>query len=373
MGSEGNSMELNVLSHFLLFLAGVVSLLLFSISLVVLVIFCLQTHKFKSRQLAAGFTVNQPCVFQTSLCLAFSIVTTFAYYQLAAGIFWIITESSISDDQFIVSFLQILINTGSFFLFITLSLCFPLFYFLRLYLTFKESTFALQNKTIIFYIILIIISTIIAIIGYICGITNDWNDTTYTIFAISSIISLFITSCICFQFCVKLFCLIEMQRNSRLIINVDYNHRPDINGSQIDNNMIDDYRASSGYEYDSYSYSIDNEITFNQKQEKLIALITKQSLLVFMGNFTLFLYDFSQAIISLSVVTDDKRINLILNIILGIVSFPATSVVPIVIWLSFSFASKQYDCICAKCDKCFANCCEFFAVYTARRRLAARS
>lgn len=149
-----------------------------------------------------------PGIFQISVYLAFLACIPFTCFLLVHGPILLLSKT-----MSLSSFLSTLRDIIYSWVYVALSTLIPLLYLLRLCTTFEDSILALQNKTIIIYLILIFIDTTFAVIGCMYGIDSINTPSFFCLFAATSI-SIPTTICICSQFGFKLFHLIDMQRNS---------------------------------------------------------------------------------------------------------------------------------------------------------------
>lgn len=301
--------------------------------------------------------------FPMLLCLAFLTCVPCTLYFLVNGPYWILTETtSLSNNDVFQFILSVLRDMVFLWLYAGLSAFIPLLYLLRLYLTFKESTFALAHKTIILYLIFIFIGTVIAGIGCIYGITSTnivWDSLTFYFFIGATFVSIPVTVCICVQFSIKLFYLSEMQRNSIQTSSLQEQATRVIKNSRETKMSIN-----------ANNYHLD--IEYNQNQQRLIQIITKQSLLVFVGFCSILFYDIIRTIYIINIANennDEDDINVYLLVIYAFASYTVGLVTPLSIWLSFAFASKQYDCICSKCDQYFRDCCQDLVTRKTKQRI----
>ena len=198
----------------------------------------------------------------------------------------------------------------------------PLFYLIRLKITFNNSIYDLNNKIMIGFFGSIIISTIFSIFGCFYTIYNK-SQIAISYFIISSLISNCILFVISYLFCNKLFWLIFTQRNSNM--------------------------------YDNIS-DISRKIELIKQSEQLIANITKQSLLIIIATI-MFLFHSICYVLFIAFYThypnkhnnnNSNVFSTIFEIFMNIIGTIAVIYLSLSLLFSFGFSNNYYCKLCNK-------------------------
>ena len=298
-----------------------------------------------------------------------TIIFPFCY---VVGYFWWLLNWMLDYPSNIhwVNFIWFMVDTA----FVCSLLCFNLLMVLRLYKSFKDTSFALSKLSLILisvFLLFIIIVDILVLHIYQWG--THINNVLYMVFVISNLIFGLLLVCL---FCYKLCQLALLQRRSTL--GAMGMHMSSINsgtsalssntssnpGSPTIGSVNSVGSMSSGANSDNESSAVEtsetsSRVTFSrqlsQRQMQLVDVATKYSLLcsiaIIFNNLQFFCYVLFYIEYGLA----ENILQLCLLFWYDIVVF----VNFYCIWLSFAFAKKNYQTTCKKSHRCCKSICTF--------------
>ena len=234
---------------------------------------------------------------------------------------------------------------------------------IRLYYSFKHTTYQISKYTL-YLLILMIIITFLSIITYVidlilwfyCGKTKTistklYLDINYTTNHITYWIIIIVPIICTTLFSFKLLKLVVNLRQSATINSTMANSRS--NSSSINTNISNSNNTSNiSNSSNTYVNSINDmkyEIDLSSQQRKTLEIVTKQTLLIFFQTMT-FLIKFFIYIVwytwELKTFAPYNSLNIIW---------------PLCLWLSFIFANKQYQQFCYPCHNGLRSLCHKIA------------
>ena len=294
-----------------------------------------------------------------------------------------------------------------------------IFYVLRLKISFKDSVYAPTNKTLFIYLIFVFFIFCLFVFSEISSIqitTDISNDNAHVsslqLFgAISMIIGLalfgLLMSHVTSFFTKRLLELVESSSEERFGINNNIN----INNNNSDNSSSDRFRSKTvglkinynknqnknrdGHGHTrGHGHSVDFNIAHQLRHSKsqqdlvrasltshqhiLLKTIAKQSLLILITDFFIV---FNCIILGIkywiknndtSSIKNEGSFNFYLVRIIEILSSCIYCILPLTIWFSFVFASREYFVVCRRCHDYTEHICGVIALWKHEKKQQAR-
>ena len=219
-----------------------------------------------------------------------------------------------------------------------------LFYLNRFYISFRDTTFEPTTKFIKTFILITVIASIFIVIGLYLRITNSQDKQDIdsrnrdqmrlmgsTLLAVAWMTDVGLYVLLAYLFAKKLFLLVMMQQQNS-ITSI---------GSKKSIQIVSKSLANS-------STGIDN---LSDNQLNLINEIAKQTTLILMAAFCGIIIPL--AIVLAAMFSNSEYVFAMYFVARGIVLV----ISPTILWLSFAFASKQYNLCCGRVHKLNYSCC----------------
>ena len=331
----------------------------FIIIVTVLIKFINQSSKHKSSKCKSKSTLSKEFKFlkNTTLINILSILcgsVCTGIIFIIKSVYFYVDNIIIDSDEFnydILKYTRIL----QFTFYTTGVMSLELFLLCQLYTTFEKTTHAISRNTLKIFFICIICQGIFSTNNLVL-FSIEPGYLTLILLGVNVVLTIVICSIISFMFSNRLFKIMINLRQS--IINNKCMSPPSPSIIPSISSINDSMGMQSNPNTNSnININININISLSDRQVKLLKTITKHTVLILFITIML-----SSYFICYFILYHFDIKNKIIVVFLWYITRGSLLSVPICLWLSFTFAKKEYNFVCNQCHSCCFRCFECFAM-----------
>ena len=256
-----------------------------------------------------------------------------------------------TDMIYTLHFINSCIETSS-------GIMFGLFNLARLYDSFQDTIYALNNCTVLILLIIVIITdTLMAFSIFVNNLVIYCITVSLLIFYLGLITALFATKLLKLTISIRQSNVMTRSLNINSINNSDSNINSKSSNSNSNSNQLQCNKLSQITKISQISKQSDvsEDYFLNARQINLLQLISKQTLLAFISAFVAVLWIIVDYFVSVSDIKLFRKSESTMGLwlVAGMIGMNMFAIFSTAcVWLSFVFSQKDYNVLCNQCHSC---------------------